>query len=285
MRALARAMKRDRIDLVHTHLFGDSLHGYLAARSAGALPVVMTLHCDFEFENPLQRLGYRWLVPRCTRTVACSHFVRSSFLAADGRWEPRLLTIQNGIEPPVAAPDPGLRSALAREFDFDPRGPLIASIGRLAEQKCLDDLIRALAQIVPGMDPAPTLLLLGEGPLRGKLEEQARDAGLAERVRFAGFRPDVTRLLPAIDVVAFSSSWEGLSVAMLEAMAAGRCIVGTEVPGILEAVRHEREALIVPVGDVDRLAAALKRVASSPEKRLELGGAARTRFLEHFTAE
>jgi glycosyltransferase involved in cell wall biosynthesis len=129
------------------------------------------------------------------------------------------------------------------------------------------------------------LLLLGDGPQRRQLERQARDEGVAERVRFAGLRPDATRLLPVIDVVAFSSIWEGLSVAMLEAMAAARCIVGTQVPGILEAVRHEREALIVPVGDVAQLAAALGRVATSPQLRAELGRAARKRFQEQFTAE
>ena len=279
--ALARRMVRDRIDVVHTHLFGDALHGYLAARAAGR-PAITTLHCDYAFQSRLQRIGYRW---RVSRTVACSEFVRRSFLDVDPRWEDAIVTIPNGIEPLPASAEAGAREALARELGVDPRAVWIASVGRLAEQKALDVLIRAVARLARKLDPAPCLILIGEGPQRGALERLASAEGVRDRVRFAGVRRDVDRLLPSLDVVAFSSIWEGLSVAMLEAMAAARCLVGTAVPGILEAVEDGREALVVPVGDDGALAAALERAVTSPGLREELGRAAQKRFLERFTAE
>jgi glycosyltransferase involved in cell wall biosynthesis len=92
-------------------------------------------------------------------------------------------------------------------------------------------------------------------------------------------------LLQAVDVLVFTSGYEGLPIALLEGMAAARCIVGTDAPGILDAVRDHREALIVPVGDPDRLRCALEQALADPALRKRLGAAARCRFLEEFTAE
>lgn len=279
---LARAMRRDRIEVVHTHLFGDSLHGYLAARAAGALPVVITLHIGPEGLTGLQRGGYRWLLARASRGVACSECVRASFEAQGWRELRPLTTIPNGIADGAAGNGNG---GIRRELGIPPAAPLVAGIGRLVEQKSFADLIRACRELngLPG--PPAVLALLGEGPLRAELERQAEEEGLGGRVVFAGFRPDVARLLPAIDVVAFSSLYEGLPVALLEAMAAGRCIVATAVPGIAEAVRDGREALLAPVGDPVRLGRALRQALVDPALRERLGQAARARFHERYTAE
>jgi glycosyltransferase involved in cell wall biosynthesis len=103
-------------------------------------------------------------------------------------------------------------------------------------------------------------------------------------VRFAGLREDARALLPAFDVVAFSSRFEGLSIALLEAMAAARCLVATRAAGITDVV-DERQALLVPIGDADALAAALGRALADAEFRARLGAAAQARFLERFTVD
>jgi glycosyltransferase involved in cell wall biosynthesis len=275
---LARRMREDGVELVHTHLFGDSLHGYLAARRAGGLPVVMTLHNVAGFHSRLQRLGYRWLLPRVARAVACTEAVRRSFVAELGGRPAALETIANGI---AAAPAGGGE----REAAAGPGGePLIAGIGRLVEQKGFVHLIDALARLRrDGL--AARLLLLGEGPLRADLEARAAAAGVADRVSLPGFRADVQGLLATVDVVAFSSLDEGLPMALLEAMAAARCVVATDVGGVGDAVRHEREGLLVPPRDPASLAAALARVLRDGELRRRLGAAAERRFRERFTAE
>ncbi len=278
---LARAMRRDGIDLVHTHLFGDSLHGYLAARLAGGLPVVMTLHTRPEGLKSLQRRGYRWLLSRCAGAVACSEAVARAF-AGGGFSAQRWLTIANGLEPAAGELTPARRRELRSSLGASAATTLIAAVGRMAPEKGYDDLITAFAGIRSELDLR--LLLVGDGPLRGSLEAQARGLDLGQRVIFTGFRSDVPELLQAVDVVAFSSLWEGLPMVLLEAMAAGRCIVTTDVPGILEAVRADREALVVPAADTGALAAALERATRDGDLRNRLGAAARARFDARFTA-
>ncbi len=282
---LAKAMRRDKIDLAHTHLFGDSLHGYLAACAAGQLPVVMTLHSRTELLNPLQRLGYRWLIARKTRAVACSEGVRRSFVAATGKDEILLPTIRNGIEDPLGGSQrPPDRHRLRRELDLDPEAVIFAAVGRLSPEKDISSLIRAYAPLARSRPRASQLVILGDGPLRQELEAIVRSESLTAAVRFLGFRPEVPTILPALDVVVFNSLSEGLPIALLEAMATSRCIVGTGVPGILEAVRPDSEGLIVPPGEVDRLHEALVRAFESEALRNRLGRAARLRFSRAFQA-
>ncbi len=299
---LARTMRRDGVDLVHTHLFGDSLHGWLGARLAGRLPVVMTLHIGVDGLTGLQRAGYRWLLARADQVVACSEFVRGSYAAAGWPVRRPLLTLRNGIAAPAPQPPPsgeelidlrrelGLAPAAAR----DPGARVVAAVGRLVEQKGLRHLLAAfgLLRAAGGLDGVH-LVLLGEGELRGELEGQARAEGVGDRVIFAGSRADVARLLPACDVVAFSSLYEGLPVALLEAMAAARCIVATDLPGIAEAVGDAsdtsaasagRAALLVPPADPAALAGALARVLADAALGRRLGAAAERRFRERFTA-
>lgn len=282
---LARAMRRDGIDLVHTHLFGDSLHGALAARLAGGRPVVMTLHTLPQGLSRLQRRGYRWLLARCARAIACSRSVARGF--AEQRLTDRLPeTIANGFEPPRRDPlSDEERHALRASFGAGRDTVLFAAVGRLTAAKGFADLLQAFARLADaGSDLDTRLMLVGEGPLRDELEVRARRLGLDERVTFAGFRSDVPELLEAVDIVVFSSRWEGLPVALLEAMAAGRCIVSTDVPGILEAVRDGREALVSPVADVAALTASLLRAAVEPALRARLAEAAKRRFQRRFTA-
>jgi glycosyltransferase involved in cell wall biosynthesis len=275
-------MRGDQIDLVHTHLFGDSLHGYLASRRAGRPPVIMTLHIGSEGMSGVQRLGYRWLLGRSDRAIACSHFVRDSLTRLHPGAE--IEVVSNGIEEPAARPD-AERTALKRRMGVSAEELLFASIGRLEEQKGHTYLLRAFAKLVLEEGGAARLVLLGDGTLRAALEQEAHALGIGDRVVFGGIRDDVLELLLAIDVVVFSSLFEGLPVALLEAMATARCIVTTDPAGIVEAVRSEREALVAPTRDADQLCRQLKRAADDLELRRRLGSAARKRFVDCFTAE
>src|SRR5262249_14646538 len=152
--------------------------------------------------------------------------------------------------------------------------PLLVTIGRLAEQKGHRYLIEAFATLVKTHGVPARLVVLGDGELREALVAQARAVGIAERVVFAGVRQDVLRILGAVDAVVFSSLFEGLPVALLEAMASGCAIVATACPGIVEAVAADREALIVPIRDAGALAAALRQVATVPGLAARLGDAA-----------
>lgn len=287
--ALARQLRRDRIEVVHGHLFGDSLHGYYACRLAGLLPMVMTLHNSADARTGLQLRGYRHLLEGRTLPVACAGFVRESFLAVHGRVAERLETISNGIpDRPPALSRAELRQALSAELGLPADALWLATLGRLAEQKAYDVLLEALARLRADL-PDWRLVLLGDGPLRAALEAQVQHLGLAGRVIFAGFRNDASALLPAFDAVVFSSHFEGLPIALLEAMAAARPIVSTAVGGIPAALEDQEEALLVPPRDPVALAAALARLLGDGGLRgglaSRLGAAARRRYEREFHAD
>ncbi|MDX2169660.1 MAG: glycosyltransferase [Deltaproteobacteria bacterium] len=278
--ALSRAMRADRVGLVHTHLFGDSLHGVCAARLAGGVPVLVTLHNGAAAHSRLQRLGYRWLLGRAAARIACTESARRSFLGlADG-----IETIANGIDPhPGDATAPAARAAARRALGVGAHTPLIGALGRCVAQKDFATLLDALARCQPQGGALPELVLLGDGPLRAGLEAQARRLGIRTRVHFAGLRDDARALLPAFDVVAISSRFEGLSMALLEAMAAARCLVATRAAGVTDALGDD-QALLVPVGDAPALAAGIDRALADAPLRTRLGAAAQARFRERFTA-
>jgi glycosyltransferase involved in cell wall biosynthesis len=279
---LAAAMREDAIDLVHTHLFGDSLHGYLAARLAGGKPVVMTLHNIARARTRLQRLGYRWLLGRASAVVACSAAVRQSFLDEVGGAGDRIRTIPNGIDEPTVPLD---RGAARQRLGLEPDDLVIAAIGRLVPAKGLDVLMDAVGEVVGREGILPRLVIVGDGPLRARLEAHAAGAGIKELVSFLGFRPDVQQIMAAFDVVGFGSRDEGLPMVLLEAMAAARCIVATDVGGMAEAIRNEREGLIVSSATPAALARALTQALVSSELRQRLGAAAARRFRDLFTAQ
>ena len=155
-------------------------------------------------------------------------------------------------------------------------------VGRLVPAKAPDVFLRAVslaAARVPGLRG----LVVGDGPLRAELEAGARRLGLGDRVVFAGVREDVEELLPGLDALLFSSLREGLSMAMLEAMAAGVPVVATEVGGTPELITHGESGLLVPPGDPGRLADALIGLLEDPAGADGIRQAARRRVEERFS--
>ena len=285
IRDLVESMRLDQIDLVHTHLFGDTLHGYLASRLAGRLPTVATLHSRPDILTPLQNRAYGWLIARFDRVVACSEAVNLAYRERGGSGVERIITITNGIDFPT---DRKLgtdnRTSIREAFGLDPGGVVIATIGRLSSEKGLDTLISAFAQVRAQSGHKAQLVIAGDGPLLGDLETQARRSGEGDSIVFPGFVNDIPALLAVTDILVISSRSEGLPIALLEAMAAGCCVLATDLPGILEAVRPEAEARIVEPGNSDELHRGLVELISDQELRKRLGDAARSRFQERFTA-
>jgi glycosyltransferase involved in cell wall biosynthesis len=280
---LARTMRQDGVRLVHTHLFGDSLHGCFAARLAG-VPVVMTLHSVAHNFSALQLRGYRWLIRNVDKAIACSPSSYATFSRATGYGD-KLSTIANGLSA-AAIPTPGIDDVRnARVGLAIPEGAMVVgAVGRLVEAKGYTHLIASVRKTQEIFGRDVRLVFVGEGPLRAELEGQAQREGVADRVIFAGFRSDTATLLNLFDVVVFSSLREGIPLALLEAMAIGKCVVSTAVPSLIDVLTEETASL-VPAKDPDALGTAIARVLKDADLRRTLGSAARRRFFEGFTAE
>jgi glycosyltransferase involved in cell wall biosynthesis len=183
-----------------------------------------------------------------------------------------LTTILNGVAP---APPPADRPGLAAEWGIAPDRPLVLAVGRLVPVKNHELAIRALSEV-----PDATLAIVGEGLLLDDLRRSAVDAGVADRVVFAGLRPDARELIGAADVVVLPSRAEGLPLVALEAFAAGTPLVATAVRGVQELVGDDA-ALLVPPGDPDTLAAGLRLVLADPPLADRLSAAGRKVAAEH----
>jgi glycosyltransferase involved in cell wall biosynthesis len=258
-RSVRRAVRAFRPDVVHFHNPGMAAVGGLATLRGRRPAGLVTVHGVPEEDYPS---ATRVLRLAGLPVVACGPDVER------GLGSVRSTTIENAVPP---APQPADRAALAAELGLAVDAPLVVAVGRLTEQKNHALTVRALAQV-----PDAALLIVGEGPLRDPIAAAARDAGVADRVVLAGVRPDAREVVGAADAFVLSSTWEGLPLAVLEALAAGTPLVATAVRGVRDLVRDGESALLVPPGDPDALAAALRRVLGDPELagRLAEGGRA-----------
>jgi glycosyltransferase involved in cell wall biosynthesis len=275
-------IRRESPQIVHTHLFKSDFHGRLAARIAGVPVVVSTLHSidPWAQERSLGRL-YGWTARFADRVIAVSEDVRRFHATHTGIPEEKLVTIENGVDIHRFA---GLESAgrsVRKELGFDD-ALVFGVVGRLTPPKDHSTFLKAAALILKKL-PKARFLIVGDGPLRKDLEIQAQKTGLGHAVIFTGLRNDVPALLAALDVLVFSSLWEGLPVALLEGMAAARPIVATTVGGIPDVVLPDKSAFLVAPGDAHALAQACLRLASDSASRHSMGQAGLERVVARYS--
>ena len=282
---LAGQLRADDIDVVHCHLFGDTLHGYFAARAAGGLPLVITTHSSITNFSGMQRKGYRWLIQRADRTIGCSESSGRQFREFLAGTDTRIDVVPNGLAPEsVTRADDQQWQSFKDEFDIPSAAPIIGAVGRLVPSKGFGRLIEAFGTVTGTANTDARLVILGDGALRNELEQQISQLGLTGRVIMTGYRSDAPALTTRFDVLAFASDYEGLSLSMLEGMASSVCLVATDAPGICDILDDNENALLVPIRDVPALTGALLRVLSDDRLRSRLGAAGRDTFYSNYTA-
>lgn len=276
---LARELRRLAPDIVHLHTGRATWLGGLGAWLAGR-PAITTRR----MERPISR-GWRTrlIYTRLTqRAVAISPAV-ARCLAEAGVPAARTRVIASAVAVDALAPRvPAAQTRAAHAAG--PEDLVLLVLAALVPRKGGDVLIRALAGVAAG-GRRPVLWIAGAGAERARLEDLAREQGVAAQVRFLGQRTDAADLLAACDVLVLPSRREGLGVAALEAMAAGRPVVASAVGGLAEAVVDEQTGLLVPPDDVDALAAALLRLLRDPALRQTLGARGPAHVRAHFSAE
>jgi glycosyltransferase involved in cell wall biosynthesis len=275
---LTAAVRRFRPDLVHAHNPKITALATLATRAARPFappPLVATHHGV----PPAQaRLAARLF--RASRRVACVSGRVADDAIANGLPRERVTVIHNSV-PPATALSAQDRARLDEQLGLDGR-LVVTAVGRLVPQKAHGRLLDAAA-IVRDRVPDVLFLIVGDGPLRGELEKRSRDAGLEETVRFTGVRQDAPAIAGRSDLVVFSSDWEGLSLAALEAMAAGVPVVSTDVAGTAEALATGA-GLAVP-RDPGALAGGIVELLEDPDRRRRMGEEGRRLHAERFSTE
>jgi glycosyltransferase involved in cell wall biosynthesis len=276
---LARHLRRSGVDILHCHLSLAGVAGRLAGRLAG-VPVVYTEHGPIEYLEAPSRLLNLWTWPLQERVIAVSEEVAASVRRHAGERVP-LVVIENGVSSAHFAPDPARGHELRARLGIPPGAPVVGTVAVFRPQKRLADWLR-VASALRARHPDLRLLVVGDGPERDAVAALAGELGLAEAVVFAGLQADVRPFLDAMDVYLMTSGFEGLPIALLEAMAMALPIVSTAVGGIVDAVDDSCGALAA-VGDLPALAAAAGALVADPERRRALGDGARRRVEERFS--
>ena len=270
-RGLGATLQRNGIALAHSHEFTMAVYGAWAARRAG-IPHLFTMHGSRYYAGRLQRrLAMRVAAAFSGSVVAVSHSLaqhlsRDLWLRAS-----RVTMIPNGAALARVA-----QSTLRAELQLEPDDRLALAVGNLYPVKGHIHLLEALGCL---RDQLPRLhvVIAGRGELQTSLEERARALGVGDRVHLLGLRSDVANVLAGADVFVLPSLSEGLPMALIEAMLAGRPIIATNVGEIGTVLRGGRDGILVPPADASALAQGLARVISDPALAQRFGASAALR--------
>lgn len=280
---IRRQLEQDQYHLVHTHDYKTNLLAGIAARWAD-VPTVATvhLHTRTTWRLRVYRLLDLVVLRFFPKIIAVSDRLRQELITA-GLPEQRIVTIHNAIDV-EAIQNVGSNAIVAwrRRLGIQPNQSVVTLVGRLSPQKGPDTFLESAAHIARTF-PETKFLIVGEGPLRRRLERIAATLGLREQVYFLGYQAEVLPLLALSDVVALPSLNEGLPYVLLEALALARPVVATPVGGIPEVIANGQTGLIVPVRAPDALAAAVCRLLKHPDEARRLGEAGRVRVMQAFS--
>jgi glycosyltransferase involved in cell wall biosynthesis len=279
-----RLLRSRRTHVLHTHMSKAGTVGRVAARLVSPRPVTIhTFHghvLEGYFSPPVRRIFLeveRRLAPRTDVLVTISEEIRDALLDLGiGRPE-QFRVIRLGFDLSAFSAVTVPRGVLRKSLRLAPDVPLVGIVGRLVPIKDVPTMLHAMHEV-----PQAHLAVIGDGELRPELEAAAQAAGLADRVHFTGWAPDVAAALSDLDVVALSSRNEGTPVALIEAIAAGRPVVATDVGGVRAVVRDGETGFLVPPNDAVALGAAVRRLLEDPDLRRRMGAAGRAAVIERF---
>lgn len=281
---LVRLLRRERFDIVQVY----GLKANLFVRPIAALcgrPYFVTAQRSIDSDR---RAWHSW-IDRLTSPLVhlylCNSEAASDILAQRERIpHKKLAVVHNGIDPTPFERDHKARAEIRAELQLPPGVPLVTVVANLRTPKGHRHLLEALA-LLPRQGQAWKVALVGEGPLREELEQQADRLQISDRVIFMGARQDIPRVLAAADLFVLPSLWEGLPGAVMEAMAAGLPVVASDVGGVRELLCDGETGYLVPAAQPEPLAERLQALLADAALRERMGAAGRTRLIEEFSLD
>ena len=281
-RACLRLLRRERVALIQAHEFSAILCGWIVATLAG-VPFVGTVHGkNYFWEKLRRRIAYR-LVIRQGTMVAVSQDLKRFVCEKIGVAEKRVEVIYNGVAQAQTVTDEEAQKCKA-ELGISGCYPVLGGVGSLYPVKGHRFLLEAMPEILRRW-PKARLLVIGQGELEVALKEQVEELAIGAHIHFLGMRQDVPRLLSVLDAFVLPSLSEGLSLALLEAMASGKPVVATRVGGNPELIDHGRTGFLVQPEDARGLAASLVKLLSNPGMMQQFGRQGAERVRQHFSME
>jgi len=279
---LVRLLKQRGADAVVTVGAGDKMFwGRLAARLAGVKAVVSALHST-GWPDGVGRLN-RLLTPLTDAFIAVAENHRQHLIRAEKFPAEKVVMIPNGVDLERFAPLPK-SDALGAELGLVPSAPLVGIVAALRPEKNHRLFLSVAVEVLQDV-PDANFLIVGDGPLRGSLEQYAQQLGIGEQVHFLGTRSDIAPLLALLDVFLLTSDNEANPVSILEAMSMAKPVVATRVGSVPEVVEPERTGYLAEVGDSVRLAGHVTRLLLDPLLAQQMGRAGREKVVSQWSLD
>ena len=283
---LSRLVRRNKIQIVHAHMARDyPLAAYATRRNPGS-KLIVTRHVLF----PLGRL-HRITLSRAARIIAVSQAVASQLLAAGLTRAEKISVVLNGIDTArfAKARADFKRQEFLDRWKLPADRRLVGTVGELTPLKGQEEFLRAASQLLQQL-PQTHFIIAGLDHSRGnqyrmQLEQLIKELDLTEHVSLVGWLEDLDQLYCAVDVFVSASHTESFGLAIAEAMASRTAVVATETAGAGELVEAGETGLLVPIGDVDKLAESISLLLRDKDERVRLGGAAQQSALKNFSIE
>ena len=280
---LIRLLRQRRIQILCTNMDKELRFGGVAAKLAGGVTVIPSREVDYPLKN---KLRYRFTYNFLADYVLANSFSTKRTLLQEAPWlnPNRIAVVYKGIDPEPYLERPEESASLRRELGIPLEAPVIGFVGQIIERKGIPDLVQCIPPVVQQV-PQAKFLFVGEGALKEFLLSKTRELGVAEHVVYAGFRQDIPVVMKALTVLVLPSIVEGFGYVLIEAMAAGKPVVATNVSSIPEIVRHNESGLLVEIHNQQQLAAALVALLQNEGMAKGMGQKGREIVLENFTLE
>jgi len=289
--ALRDFFRAERPNIVHTHSSKTGILGRLAAKAAKVPTIVHTVH-GYAFPGESRqaiKAIFKFLERKAgqvtNRMIVLNDTDKAIARDLLGVPESRLTLLPNGVDVDAYAPASPERRAALRAGEFgvhDADHVIVGMIGRLWLQKNPQCFVRAAIRVT-ALRPNVSFFMIGDGEFRAELEAAIQASGDAQRIRILGWRGDVPELLKALDLMVLPSRWEGMPLAILEAMSSAVPVVASDIPGNHHLVEDGSDGRLFPLDDDEALAAALIELVDDPGRRARFSAQARAKVLARYT--
>jgi len=289
--SLYKLIKREKIDIIHTHLFFANIYGRIAAKLGGVKSIITTLHNpDYTYEdNGKWTYKFRKFIDKYTGRICNDYFVAvSNFVKKDFEKNmgfKNINVIYNCIDlSKFIQKDRVLSNNKRGEFGFKEDDMILLNIGRLHRQKGQLCLIEAF-KLVSTHNDMCRLIIIGKGNMESELKNKVKESGLKDKVMFIKDRDDIPDIMNACDIFIFPSMYEGFGIALIEAMASGLAVIASDIETLREIIDNNSNGVLIEKENHIKLAEAIFKLIKNDNFRFSLGNTARKMAFEKFNLE